>query len=256
MSDTEPIKESRVGPFGEMGDVVSSIKLHEEMEKFGYLLNHVENPLPEKYERLLFALRTTPTQEHFDPEKVVTNLVEKGKTELTKLEYTPRGPIHNLSEYASGPIDAKDRFGKTERFFSWGGSTACEPMGNGKFAFFESRVPIFQMGRNLQSYSQTVPELIVEGFATEVALLRPRIRNLIQASTVYGTGTDKNIDAYIAKAPPEYLFVTGINSLLERSKNIQLPEKNVVVRLRDQYREKIASKEHRSYTLADLFAVR
>lgn len=108
---------------------------------------------------LVVALRTVPTEQHFDPELIVywrTGADGRGhRAELTQASAVPM-----LKEFSWGPIEIIDRFGISNTFVSCGGSLAAERDAAGTvIATFRSRGPILRRGGHSQRYDSIAAAL-------------------------------------------------------------------------------------------------
>ena len=108
---------------------------------------------------LVVALRSVPTEQHFDPELIVywrTGADGRGhRAELTHASTMPR-----LTEFSWGPIEIIDRFGISNTFVSCGGSLAAERDAAGAvIATFRSRGPILRRGGHSQRYDSIAAAL-------------------------------------------------------------------------------------------------
>ena len=108
---------------------------------------------------LVVTLRETPTEQHFDPERIRywrTGDAGRGqRIELTRTFSMPRS-----TEFSWGPIEIIDRLGISNIFMSFGGSLAAERNAAGTvIVALRSRGPILRGGGHSQRYDHLAAAL-------------------------------------------------------------------------------------------------
>jgi hypothetical protein len=124
----------------------------------GFLVRR-DIPTVDRDALLVVAMRSAPTERHFDPESILywrTGANGRGqRAELTHASSMPR-----LTGFSWGPIEIIDRFGVTNTFVSLGGSLAAERDAAGTvIATFRSRGPILRRGGHSQRYDSIAAAL-------------------------------------------------------------------------------------------------
>lgn len=108
---------------------------------------------------LVVALRSLPTERHFDPEMLLYwRSGEDGRGHRAELRYASRMP--RSDEFSWGPIEIVDRFGITNTFLSLGGTMEADRDARGTvIVSLRSRGPILRRGGHSQRYDSIAAAL-------------------------------------------------------------------------------------------------
>ena len=133
---------------------------------------------------LVVALRSEPTERHFDPELVLYwRTGADGSGHHAELAHGHRMPMQ--TEFSWGPIEIVDRFGMMNTFVSFGGTLTAERDAAGAvIATFRSRGPILRRGGHSQRYDSVAAA--VAGFFGRLRVpvnFQPGAERLISAAT-------------------------------------------------------------------------
>lgn len=133
---------------------------------------------------LVVALREVPTERHFDPELILYwRTGANGRGHRAQLGHGHAMPVR--TEFAWGPIEIVDRFGKMNTFVSLGGTLDAERDAAGSvIATFRSRGPILRRGGHSQRYDSIAAALA--GFFGRLLVpidFQPGAERLISAAT-------------------------------------------------------------------------
>jgi hypothetical protein len=118
------------------------------MENWGYYLLPKSHPDSPGYTGLLVAIRKQPTEKHFDPQAVRLRLRDKyGEARWTTLRlYSPRElPIEASLHVCPGEVMLRDRTGKRENFFVFGGSLEAVHVPSETVYSFRSPAPMLRL---------------------------------------------------------------------------------------------------------------
>ncbi len=124
----------------------------------GFLVSR-DIPTVERDALLVVALRSAPTERHFDPELIrYWRTGEDGSGRRAELTHASTMPRH--AGFSWGPVELVDRFGIANTFVSLGGSLAAERDSTGTVVVtFRSRGPILRRGGHSQRYDSIAAAL-------------------------------------------------------------------------------------------------
>jgi hypothetical protein len=108
---------------------------------------------------LVVALRETPTQRHYDPERIVVwRTGAKRRGQRADLTFTTPMPVQ--TSFSWGPIEIVDRLGVSNTFVSFGGDLVAERVGpDTAVVTLRSDAPIMRRGGHSQRYDRIAAEI-------------------------------------------------------------------------------------------------
>jgi hypothetical protein len=147
---------------------------------------------------LVVAVRTQPTQQHFDPERIEYWGCESGRGKAAQIDRDTRLPI--AGEFSWGRIALTDRLAVKNEFLSFGGVMRAQ-FGADSVAYvdFSSHAPVFRGSGHSQSPNP---------LAAEAGAFFARIK--VPIDFVPGA------EALIARAAPLTLYCAFVQSVRER----------------------------------------
>ncbi|MCB0212739.1 MAG: hypothetical protein KDJ52_25575 [Anaerolineae bacterium] len=139
--------------------------IFEEIAEAGYLLLDPPHPASPGGLRLMIALRETPTEEHYDPERIDLFRAEPDGTVL-QTHLTLKTFTNGSWPLCAGTVVLRDRFDKRVYFFTYGGRLDIYSDNGMAVCDLHSTAPIVTMSTDSQSVTE---QLAVE---TEALLAR------------------------------------------------------------------------------------
>ncbi|MCB9102379.1 MAG: hypothetical protein H6632_22770 [Anaerolineales bacterium] len=174
----------------------------QEMAEAGYLLLEPLHPASPGGTRLLIALRQTPTERHYDPERIDLSRADAdgcaGRVRLTLAALTSGNwPL------CPGPVVLRDRFDKRVYFFSYGGALEIYTNAGMAVCVLTSPAPIVEMANE--------PDNVAEQLASETEALLARMH------ANWGRD-DQGYQQRLVEIDPLELYAATIIHLLESYK--------------------------------------
>lgn len=166
--------------------------------KFGYRFSHSASS--EFYDsRFEIFINESPTEHHFDPEKL--HLYVKSKTNTIE-SLTIRHPwtFEHAYQAVAGSIELSDRFGKQEEAFTFGGNLKIESQDTITVCTLDSPVPILEI-------SSAEPILML--FIEEIEILFAKRRAALLS-------TPHLYEKHLMNANPLNLYLACLNALIEK----------------------------------------
>ena len=108
---------------------------------------------------LVVALRETPTNRHYDPERIaVWRSTSKRRGQRVELSFTTPMPLR--TSFTWGPIEIVDRLGVSNTFVSFGGDLVAERASEDTAVItLRSDAPIMRRGGHSQRYDRIAAEI-------------------------------------------------------------------------------------------------
>ena len=149
-------------------------QLVHQMEHWGFELldpHHAHSP---GFGRLLVAMRSIPTRQHYDPEAIHLHLINADGAPVAATLHQET-PVHLPQRVAPGAVIVTDRYDKQLSFFTYGGSIECVVVPDESIYSLGSSAPVLPLNGGLD-------EDLAEQLAAETEALFAKIH--------VGWGTD------------------------------------------------------------------
>lgn len=175
--------------------------------KFGYRFSHPEPSHAPGGSRFEIFINDSPTEHHFDPEKL--HLHVKSKSSAIE-SLTIRHPWFYGHTYQAlaGSIELTDRYGKEEEAFTFGGSLKIESQDTVTICILESPAPILDI-------SSADPILMM--FIEEIEILFAKRK----AASLY---TPNTYEKHLMIADPFNLYLACLNALIDKFEHLHHKE--------------------------------
>jgi hypothetical protein len=172
-------------------------------QKLGYRFSPPESNHAPGGSRLEVLFNDSPTEHHFDPEKLHLNV--KSKTGVSE-SLTIRHPwvYGHTYQALAGSIELTDRFGRKVEAFTFGGSLKIESQDTLTVCILESPAPILKM---------SLEDPILMMFIEEIEILFAKQRAaLLSKPYIY--------EKKLVKADPFNLYQASLNTLIDEFEHL------------------------------------
>lgn len=137
-----------------------------EIAEAGYLLLDPPHSASPGGTRLLIALRQTPTEQHYDPERIDLSRSDPDG-DVAQVRLTLDSLTSGMWPLCAGPVVLRDRFDKRVYFFTYGGTLEIDAQAEMAICVLTSSSPIVEMSRE--------PDSVAEQLVTETEALLARM---------------------------------------------------------------------------------
>ncbi len=169
------------------------------MERWGYRLTDLSHPRSPGNNRLIVAIRGTPTEEHYDPEAI--DLVLRGADRTPVRTSIHKDGVGSITTKACpGMIELRDRFNVRRAFFTYGASIDVGHSDDMTIADIQSPAPIIALTSSLLDESAS-EQLVSE---TEALWAKEHVR--------WGAD-DTGFTQCLGAISPEILYASTVQML-------------------------------------------
>ena len=196
-----------------------------EKPDLGYKFYPSKHPQSPGYPRVDIYIYETPTEHHFDPDKVIVNVIQPDHKLDTLLV---RHPFSSLMEepvfqVCAGIVTIEDHKGKKVELFTFGGELRVESFDTYTLCCLTSPVPIINMV-GLSPAQQRLADQII-------CILAERRAARLQSSGSF--------DQKLTTTSPEMLYCSFILELDNRLKRLPSAGSNLLIEMRSLVRKEM-----------------
>ena len=179
---------------------LEAVELIRHMARWGYDLSEQPHPRSPGYRRLIVAMRSKPTEEHYDPEAIYFQLCSaQSYPTRTSLQMESSLPAGNGYSICPGQVELSDRVNARRGFFTYGAT--IDRGGTSQETVFDIRSPA-----PILALTGGLDESIAEQLVSETEALWAKAR--AQWGTDEGGFTRR-----LGSISPGILYASTINSL-------------------------------------------
>lgn len=189
----------------------NTTQLLHQVENWGYYLLPKSHPHSPGYTGLLVAIRETPTKRHFDPEKIRLQILDEHGMP-NRMTFYLEWHLAKSRQVCTGRVILQDRKDKQVEFFTFGGSIESVSVPGETMYSLRSTAPILQ----LTDKEKSIPDLLAA--ETEILIAKQEAR--------WGAD-DERFGRQLAQIEPLQFYMASISSLLARSKQTSVLQKEI-----------------------------
>lgn len=165
--------------------------------KLGYWFYPSEDGNAPGGNQLDIVISKTPTLEHFDPERVILNVIKMGKF-MYRIKIIHPWNFEHSYKVITGILEIVDRKGKKEEAFTFGGTLKIESEESITICRMTSTAPIMEMNR--------VDPLLMKFIEEIEILLAERSAALLEKHRVY--------EQHLAEVDPFKMYLACLQTLI------------------------------------------
>ena len=177
----------------------------QEKQQLGFWFYPGEDPDAPGGNRLDILIKEEPTLLHFDPEKVILDVKEKGASK-ERLKIMHPWDFEKSYDVVPGMIEIVDRKGKKEECFTFGAKLEIECSESETKCVITSPAPILEMDRVKSMVGMFIEEVEI--------LFAERSASLLTEHRTY--------QEHLIRANPLHLYIACIQSLIEKYDRLKM----------------------------------